>query len=54
MSEDKTMYELMLNESIYIEGYRITRVPGGWIYQTQSPTSIGMVFVPYNYEPFMN
>lgn len=42
----KKMYEIELNDSIYLNGYSITRVPGGWIYDRPN----GPVFVPFNNE----
>lgn len=46
--EEKTMYDLKLNESMRITDYGqiyITRVPGGWIYDGHTAC-----FVPYNSE----
>lgn len=39
---------LKLHTSMSLNGYKITRVPGGWIYDRTS----GSVFVPYNNEFF--
>lgn len=52
MSKEKTIYELELHESTGGDNYRITRVPGGWVYQIQSweELSMAMTFVPYNNE----
>ena len=44
-SVTKEMYKLKLNDMcLDINGYRITRVPGGWIYGQYT------VFVPFNNE----
>ena len=57
---DKTIYDLKLHEYIHTEGNNIyvTRVPGGWIYETiNSEINMGEnnniyrpVFVPFNNE----
>ena len=51
MSETKTVYELELHESVQIRSsagnfikFYITRVPGGWIYETSEDQ---LVFVPW-------
>lgn len=50
--KEKSIYKLQLHESTSGDNYRITRVPGGWIYQMQSweEVSMTMTFVPYNNE----
>jgi len=52
MIEDN-IYTLILNETVLINGFNITRVPGGWIYQKTNPfndASSPLVFIPYNEE----
>lgn len=57
----KTIYDLKLHESMWDKNIRITRVPGGWIYQfckairrfKEDETEykpINSVFVPFNAE----
>lgn len=49
----KTIYELKMHENITIPGdIRVTRVPGGWIYEFRKPhvNILEVVFVPYNNE----
>ena len=48
---DKTIYELELHESLQIKGgvnsfvkFYITRVPGGWIYETGEDQ---LIFIPW-------
>ncbi|KGO88396.1 hypothetical protein Q765_00320 [Flavobacterium rivuli WB 3.3-2 = DSM 21788] len=56
---DKTIYDLGLHESTKIVSklgtqsnveYKVTRVPGGWLYSTVAQTGRAAVFVPYNDE----
>lgn len=48
--EVKSMFDLKLNESLRIDGYRITKVPGGFIYcREESLVNIANpVFVPFS------
>lgn len=47
MSEQKSIYDLKLHESLFIEGLlSVRRVPGGWMYEDD----INNVFVPYSDE----
>lgn len=50
MAEEKSIYELDLNESEYypLTGYTVVRVPGGWIYDRFFGTQ--GVFVPFSDE----
>ena len=41
----KNIYNLKLHEECIIDGFRILRVPGGWLYKMGHP-----VFVPFNNE----
>ncbi len=47
---EKTVFNLEINEEIRIAGYRITRVPGGWIYcREECVVNIANpVFVPFS------
>lgn len=51
---EKNIYKLNLNESIKIDnGDWYTRVPGGWVYQTQGygdEGAVALVFIPFNTE----
>lgn len=47
MSE-KNIYQLKLHESTTLNPYRITRVPGGWLYSQFTKSSVVTdTFVPY-------
>jgi hypothetical protein len=46
MSEEKSIYDLGLNEILNLSDSRVMRVPGGWIYGLGS----GLIFVPFNNE----
>lgn len=48
LSQTEQLKNLKLHTSMSLNGYKITRVPGGWIYDRTS----GSVFVPYNNEFF--
>ena len=59
MEEKTDIYKLNLHEAIEIKiaegSYRITRVPGGWLYHTtkygiENGLSATDTFVPLNYE----
>lgn len=56
VKEVKTPYDLELHEEMYddyggqVRSWRITRVPGGWIYRSTSTNPIA-VFVPHYEEP---
>ncbi len=54
MPELKTIYTLELHESVWVAPFTITRVPGGWIYQTwsykQDNHADSGVFIPFNKE----
>lgn len=43
--ETKTIYDLKLHESTFIDGIGILRVAGGWIYSWSQD-----IFVPYSEE----
>lgn len=47
-----SIYLLGLHESVYDDGYMITRVAGGWIYlkSTDNSLSPSITFVPFNNE----
>lgn len=45
---DKTIYDLKLHESVEVDGYRITRVPGGWLYCHFFSKRV--IFIPFNNE----
>jgi hypothetical protein len=44
-----SIYKLGLLESISIPGWKVTRVPGGWIFKDFTTTGPGL-FVPYHNE----
>ena len=53
---EKTIYQLELHESLLIKtvqngepsiSFRVTRVPGGWIYRSTYEKAVSIVFVPY-------
>jgi hypothetical protein len=50
------VYNMKLHEKVFEGGTEITRVPGGWIYTTESygveeaHWSVSSVFVPFNNE----
>ena len=46
----KKIHELELHEELIIAGYTITRVPGGWIYQSLGAQEYSNVFVPFTTE----
>lgn len=52
--KDKTIYDLKLHETLMVEikhkTWGVTRVPGGWIYQNESPRITIPVgyFVPFD------
>lgn len=50
----KTIYELKLHEELQIEGFSVTRVPGGWIYRYWDYTAKDYyptaTFVPFSGE----
>lgn len=50
----KTIYELGLHEETYVNGYRVMRVPGGWIYDKYADSCqdypYAPIFVPFNNE----
>lgn len=44
-----SIFSLKLHEWVEIEGYKIIRVPGGWLYENMFGGTISIVvFVPYN------
>jgi hypothetical protein len=45
-----SIYDLQLNESVEEEDFKITRVPGGWIYLKNLDGGISTVFVPFHNE----
>ena len=55
MTEETNIYKLNLHETIEIDSYRVTRVPGGWLYFNRESTYEGNMsttstFVPLNFE----
>jgi hypothetical protein len=49
----KTIYSIGLHETITIsEGFLVTRVAGGWIYEIQKPqvNVLEIIFIPFNNE----
>lgn len=50
MPKPTHILDLKLHESIKLEasGLYVTRVPGGWIYETHDENSCAMVFVPWD------
>lgn len=44
------IYTLELHESITTGDFRITRVAGGWLYETIVNDGIAITFVPFNNE----
>jgi hypothetical protein len=51
--ETKQLYDLELHGTIRTEGWVITRVPGGWIYESAVITH-KIIFVPLNKEFVQN
>lgn len=52
ISENKSIFQLELHESTWINGMLIIRVSGGWIYNVGSDQHDGFtpIFVPFNNE----
>ena len=55
MNESEGLYGLELHAFIKSSGFYITRVPGGWIYETYADGNgwcdiVTSVFVPFNNE----
>ena len=52
--ENKNIYDLKLHEETLISGYRILRVPGGWIYDKwdykKENYLFDPIFIPFNNE----
>lgn len=46
MAKDKDIWELKLHETITLNNFSVTRVPGGWIYISRLTSAVG-VFVPF-------
>ena len=48
---EKTLYDLKLHEvNVVNPNIIVMRVPGGWIYKSNSVSSTSLIFVPYNDE----
>lgn len=52
MTKQKTIYELGLHECTPVDpsAFYVMRVPGGWLYCSQSHHAVPPVFVPYSEE----
>jgi len=46
--DGKTIYDLGLHETLALDMFSVTRVPGGWIYRVAYKDTL--VFVPYSNE----